>query len=100
MLDSAIVRSPELSLLRQGKAAMIPAQNQLGDIESTKSTSDLVAPVNGEVVAMNIELADRPELVNAEPYARGWMLDRAGLSVGHRLMAPSSAHDHRNRRQP
>jgi glycine cleavage system H protein len=45
-----------------------------GVIESVKAVSDLFAPVGGEVVAVNDELARRPELVNADPYGEGWML--------------------------
>ena len=45
-----------------------------GIIESVKAASDLLAPISGEVVAVNEELADRPELVNEDPYGEGWML--------------------------
>jgi len=45
-----------------------------GEIESTKSVSDLYSPTNGEVVAVNEELEDRPELVNQDPYGEGWMI--------------------------
>lgn len=45
-----------------------------GIIESVKAASDLYAPVSGEVVAANEALVDRPELVNEDPYGRGWML--------------------------
>ncbi len=45
-----------------------------GIIESVKAASDLFAPVSGEVVAVNEELVDRPELVNEDPYGEGWML--------------------------
>ena len=45
-----------------------------GEIESTKSVSDLYAPTNGEVVEVNEELEDRPELVNQDPYGEGWMM--------------------------
>lgn len=45
-----------------------------GVVESNKAVSDLYAPVAGEVVAINPELADRPELVNDEPYEAGWMV--------------------------
>jgi glycine cleavage system H protein len=45
-----------------------------GVVESVKAVSDLYAPVAGEVVAGNAELAGRPELVNADPYGEGWML--------------------------
>ena len=45
-----------------------------GIIESVKAASDLVAPVSGEVLAINEELVDRPELVNEDPFEAGWML--------------------------
>jgi len=45
-----------------------------GVIESVKAVSDLFAPVSGEVLAVNEELAARPELVNADPYGQGWMV--------------------------
>jgi glycine cleavage system H protein len=45
-----------------------------GIVESVKAASDLLAPIEGEVVAVNEELADRPELVNEDPYETGWML--------------------------
>ena len=45
-----------------------------GVVESVKAVSDLYAPLAGEVVAVNEELAARPELVNSDPYGEGWML--------------------------
>jgi glycine cleavage system H protein len=45
-----------------------------GVVESVKAVSDLFAPVSGEVVAANPDLAGQPELVNSEPYGAGWML--------------------------
>ncbi len=53
----------------------ITAGEPCGEVESTKSVSDLFAPVDGTVVAVNPELEDAPELVNAEPYGEGWMVD-------------------------
>ena len=51
----------------------------LGTVESVKAVSDLFAPVSGEVVEVNEELADQPELVNQDPYGAGWMaVIRAG----------------------
>ncbi|MBA8824431.1 glycine cleavage system H protein [Saccharopolyspora lacisalsi] len=47
----------------------------IGEVESTKSVSDLYAPVAGEVVARNELLDDRPELVNTQPYGDGWMVE-------------------------
>lgn len=46
-----------------------------GEVESTKSVSDIYAPVDGTVVAVNAELDGAPELVNGEPYGQGWMVD-------------------------
>jgi glycine cleavage system H protein len=45
-----------------------------GDIESVKATSELFAPVSGEVVRVNEKLADASESVNTDPYGEGWML--------------------------
>jgi glycine cleavage system H protein len=45
-----------------------------GIIESVKAASDLFAPISGEVVAVNEDLVDRPELVNEDPYEGGWMV--------------------------
>jgi glycine cleavage system H protein len=47
----------------------------MGEVESTKSVSDLYAPVDGEVVARNDRLDDQPELVNAQPHGEGWMVE-------------------------
>ncbi|MBO0865033.1 MAG: glycine cleavage system protein GcvH [Mycobacterium sp.] len=46
-----------------------------GEVESTKSVSDLFAPVSGEVVAVNNDLEASPQLVNSDPYGAGWLLD-------------------------
>ena len=43
-------------------------------VESVKTVSDLLAPVAGEVIEVNAALADRPELVNDDPYGEGWMI--------------------------
>jgi glycine cleavage system H protein len=53
----------------------VAAGSAVGEVESTKSVSDLYAPVSGTVVAVNEALADTPELVNSGPYADGWMLE-------------------------
>ena len=45
-----------------------------GEVESTKSVSDLYAPVSGAVVERNDALESRPELVNSDPYGEGWMV--------------------------
>ena len=45
-----------------------------GEIESPKAVSELFAPVSGQIIEVNAELEERPELVNEEPYEAGWML--------------------------
>ena len=47
----------------------------LGEVESTKSVSEIYAPVAGEVVAVNTALADAPERLNADPYGEGWICE-------------------------
>jgi glycine cleavage system H protein len=46
-----------------------------GEVESTKSVSDIYAPVSGEVVATNVDLDGRPEVLNSDPYLAGWMVE-------------------------
>jgi len=53
--------------------ATVTAGEPCGEVESVKSVSDLYSPVDGEVTEVNTELEDDPSLVNAEPYAAGWM---------------------------
>ena len=53
----------------------VEAGTSCGELESTKSVSDLYAPVTGEVVARNDSLDGSPELVNSDPYGEGWVLD-------------------------
>ncbi|MGH3800879.1 MAG: glycine cleavage system protein GcvH [Pseudonocardiaceae bacterium] len=47
----------------------------VGEVESTKSVSDVLAPVTGEVVARNDALEEIPELINSDPYGEGWMIE-------------------------
>lgn len=53
----------------------VRAGEACGDIESTKSVNDLIAPAAGKVVARNDELAGAPELVNSDPYGDGWLFE-------------------------
>jgi glycine cleavage system H protein len=47
----------------------------LGEIESTKSVSEIYAPVTGTVRARNDALTDTPELINSDPYGQGWLVE-------------------------
>ncbi|MGH3320533.1 MAG: glycine cleavage system protein GcvH [Streptosporangiaceae bacterium] len=58
----------------------------LGEIESTKSVSDVYAPVSGTVTARNDALDEQPDLVNSDPYGEGWMVE-----IG--VDDPSGVHD-------
>ncbi|MEH3077692.1 glycine cleavage system protein GcvH [Quadrisphaera setariae] len=53
----------------------VQAGASCGELESTKSVSDLYAPVTGEVTARNDSLDGSPELVNSDPYGEGWVLE-------------------------
>jgi glycine cleavage system H protein len=53
----------------------VTAGESFGEVESTKSVSDLFAPVSGTVSAVNGDLDDSPQLVNSDPYGAGWLLD-------------------------
>jgi glycine cleavage system H protein len=53
----------------------VVAGDTCGEVESTKSVSDLYAPVSGEVTAVNAALDATPELVNSDPYGEGWMYE-------------------------
>ena len=53
----------------------VAAEESFGEIESTKSVSDLFAPIAGEIVAANEALEDDPALVNSDPYGEGWIIE-------------------------
>ena len=53
----------------------IEAGEPFGEIESTKSVSDIYAPVSGEIVAVNEELEDNAGIINEDPYGEGWLYD-------------------------
>jgi glycine cleavage system H protein len=83
--DIVYVQLPEVgaSLVRSATCS---------EVESTKSVSDIYAPVSGTVVAVNEQLTSTPELVNSDPYGAGWMFrvelsDRAELDT---LMEPAA----------
>lgn len=55
--------------------AVVAAGDSLGEIESTKSVSEIYAPVAGTVAARNDALGDTPELINTDPYGEGWLVE-------------------------
>ena len=56
------------------QGASVSHETRFGDIESVKATSELISPVSGEVVKVNEDLKEKPELINDDPYEDGWML--------------------------
>ncbi|RSM44045.1 glycine cleavage system protein GcvH [Amycolatopsis balhimycina DSM 5908] len=65
--DIVFVQLPEAG-------STITAGEVFGEVESTKSVSELYAPVSGEVVEVNGTTSDTPEVINSDPYTEGWLL--------------------------
>ncbi|MDO8389278.1 MAG: glycine cleavage system protein GcvH [Actinomycetota bacterium] len=57
------------------QGATVKAGDSFGEVESTKSVSDVYAPVSGTVVAVNAALAETPEVLNSDPYGAGWLCE-------------------------
>jgi len=51
----------------------VEVNSELAEIESTKATSSVISPVGGTVIEVNEELAESPEIINEEPYGKGWV---------------------------
>ena len=66
--DIVYVQLPEIG-------TSVAAGDTVGELESTKSVSDVYAPLPGEVVAVNASLDATPELVNSDPYGAGWLFE-------------------------
>jgi len=66
--DIVFVQLPEVG-------AEVGPGNPIGEVESTKSVSDVYSPVTGVVAAVNEALADAPETVNSDPYGAGWLVE-------------------------
>ncbi len=66
--DVVYVEVPEVG-------AQVRAKDKISEVESTKSVSDIYAPVSGTIVAANSDLADHPERLNEDPYGEGWICD-------------------------
>ena len=64
--DVVFVEAPEAT-------SVVATGDSFTEVESTKSVSDIYAPVSGTIVAINEKLDDTPELVNSDPYGDGWL---------------------------
>jgi glycine cleavage system H protein len=54
--------------------ATVTKDQSYGEVESVKAVSDVIAPLSGEIVAVNSKVVDEPETVNEEPYGEGWLI--------------------------
>lgn len=52
----------------------VQAGQQIGEVESTKTTSTIYTPISGTIVKVNVDLKDHPEVINSDPYGQGWMV--------------------------
>lgn len=55
--------------------SQVTQENTMGVVESVKTVSDLYAPASGKVIAVNTDLETQPELINSEPFGKGWILE-------------------------
>lgn len=51
----------------------VEANSEIGEIESTKATSSIISPVSGRVIEANENLSESPEIINEDPYSKGWI---------------------------
>ncbi len=86
--DVVYVEHPEI-----GSSAS--AGDVIGEVESTKSVSDIYAPVSGEIVAVNESLDENPGAINSDPYGAGWLFD-VKLSDASELDSLLTADDYEN----
>lgn len=99
--DEAVVGITEYAATELGDVVFVElptpgmaleSAQSFGVIESVKTASDLYSPAAGEVLEVNAQLADKPELVNDDPYGKGWMIrlrlsdPEAATATGERLM--------------
>ena len=71
--------------------AQVEAGEPCGELESTKSVSDLVSPVSGTVVAVNDAVVDEPGTINEDPYGAGWLFTVTVSAEGDLLSAQDYA---------
>ena len=64
----------------------VSAGSAIGEVESTKSVSDLFSPVTGTVSEVNEAISESPELVNSDPFGQGWLFKVAGGQLDDELM--------------
>ena len=64
--DIVYIEMPEID-------SVVDANSEISEIESTKATSAVVTPVSGKIIEVNEELSESPEIINEDPYGKGWI---------------------------
>ena len=75
--------------------AVVSANSVCGEVESTKSVSEIYAPISGKVVAINKKLDSNPETINSDPYGDGWIaeIEILGDKLSETLLSPREYED-------
>jgi glycine cleavage system H protein len=81
--DIVYVEMPELN-------AEVSTEDEISEVESTKTTAPVLSPVSGRVVEVNDELKETPEMINEDPYGKGWIavIEMSDPSELENLMSP------------
>ena len=68
--------------------SIVKAGQEIGEVESTKTTSAIYTPVSGKIIGVNETLKDKPELINKEPYGQGWIarIEMSNVSEVQQMM--------------
>lgn len=101
--DAALVGITEFAQSELGEIVYVDVTTEgetisqdevFGSIEAVKTVSDLMMPASGEVLEVNAELEDKPELINEDPYGKGWII-KVALSDASELDSLLSAEEYR-----
>lgn len=70
-------------------ASVVTANSVCGEVESTKSVSEIYAPISGTIVVINEKLDTNPEVINSDPYGQGWIaeIEIAGTALSETLLS-------------
>ena len=73
----------------------VDAENDTAIVESVKAASDIYSPLSGEVIEVNSQLEDQPEIINSSPYEDGWLFKLAPSDIGEleNLLSPEDYSD-------
>ena len=102
--DTALVGITEFAQSELGEIVYVDVTSEgetieqngvFGSVEAVKTVSDLLMPVSGEVLAVNAELEEKPELINEDPYGKGWII-KIAVSDASELETLLPASDYKN----